>query len=335
MKAKLTADGKFIHIYDYEQQEIEQIRYSFKKRISNWRYHPLVKKKLWNGEFSFIDSKYNLIPIGLYNQLENTAKKFGFEFELEEQESIFDNEIIYEEFEAWVREFFSDHPDHKIGGSKEVRDYQIKSAFNILKARMSCSEIATSAGKTLIMFIIFAYLFSKGIIKNYMIVVPTTSLILQGIEDFNDYNNGKLKFKILGIQAGSKKDKTEYEVIIGTFQSLVKREAEWFSDIDVAVVDECLHPDSMVTMADGTMKRIDEVQIGEFVKTIDESKMIIEDREVEYVYKNLSKEEQMYEIELEDGKILKLTGNHKVLLKDGTYKRIDILNEGDDISIID
>lgn len=53
--------------------------------------------------------------------------------------------------------------------------------------------------------------------------------------------------------------------------------------------------------------------------------------EVEYVYKNLSKNENMYELELEDGKILKLTGNHKVLLTSGIYKRVDELSEEDNI----
>ena len=50
MKARLTTDHKFLHIYEYEEMEIEQVRYTFKKRIQNWRFHPLVKKKNmgWN-----------------------------------------------------------------------------------------------------------------------------------------------------------------------------------------------------------------------------------------------------------------------------------------------
>ena len=39
----------------------------------------------------------------------------------------------------------------------------------------------------------------------------------------------------------------------------------------------------------------------------------------------------MYELELESGKILRLTGNHKVLLTSGIYKRVDELLEEDDI----
>lgn len=45
VKAEVTPDKRFIQIIEATDLEFEQIRYSFKKRISNWRFHPLVKKK--------------------------------------------------------------------------------------------------------------------------------------------------------------------------------------------------------------------------------------------------------------------------------------------------
>jgi hypothetical protein len=45
IKAQLTSDRKFIQLVDFNEMELEQVRYSFKRRISNWRFHPLVKKK--------------------------------------------------------------------------------------------------------------------------------------------------------------------------------------------------------------------------------------------------------------------------------------------------
>ena len=53
--------------------------------------------------------------------------------------------------------------------------------------------------------------------------------------------------------------------------------------------------------------------------------------EVEFVYKNLSKHEYIYELEMLDGSILELTGNHKVKLSDFTYKRVDELDGTEDI----
>jgi len=244
MKVRLTTDKRFLHIYEYTEQEIEQIRFSFKRRIESWRFNPLVKKKVWDGYITYVD-QYNRIPIGLWNELSATCKKFGFELFIDEIDEIVDYNFIYEVFEKWVRDFFKDHPKYKIGGSKEIRDYQISAAFHILKFKMSCSEIATSAGKTLIIFIVFAYLLSKNLIDKYMLVVPNTSLIIQSMEDFDDYNNNKLKYNVQPIHAGTDKSKSKAECIIGTFQSLTKRDEEWFDEVNAICVDEAHYTNSV------------------------------------------------------------------------------------------
>ncbi|MCK9574552.1 MAG: DEAD/DEAH box helicase family protein [Candidatus Pacearchaeota archaeon] len=243
MKAQVTEDGNFIQLTEYTKQEIDQIRFSFKRRIQNWRFHPLVKKKIWDGYIAFID-KYNRIPIGLWNELNVCCKKFEFELDIEGFDSIVDPELTPEIFEAWVWDFFKDHPKHCKGGPKEIRDYQISSVYNILKFKRSSSEIATSAGKTLMIFMMFAYLLDSKKASRYMIVVPNTSLIIQTMEDFEEYNNGKLKFTIQPIHGGTDKRKSDAACVIGTFQSLVKRDADWFDGVDVVCVDEAHYTNS-------------------------------------------------------------------------------------------
>jgi len=39
----------------------------------------------------------------------------------------------------------------------------------------------------------------------------------------------------------------------------------------------------------------------------------------------------MYEIETEDGNILKITGNHKVRMKSGEWKRVEDLSDSDEL----
>jgi len=41
IKAIITPDKKFIQLIDFSEMELEQVRHSFKRRISNWRFHPL------------------------------------------------------------------------------------------------------------------------------------------------------------------------------------------------------------------------------------------------------------------------------------------------------
>jgi len=44
VKAEITPDNRFLQIIECSELEIDQIRHSFKKRISNWRFHPFANK---------------------------------------------------------------------------------------------------------------------------------------------------------------------------------------------------------------------------------------------------------------------------------------------------
>jgi len=231
VKAKLTPDNRFLQIVECNDLELEQIQHSFKKRISNWRFHPLVKKKIWDGYISFID-KYNRVPVGLWNEFTQVCQKFNLEFEIEGLENVVDKNFDEEDFRNWVSDFFSDHP--KI----QPRDYQIDAAVPILKYRRSISEIATSAGKTFIIFMIFAYLYDRKKCGKFLMVVPNTNLIIQTVEDFEVYNNGKLNFTTQMIHGGTDKTKQDIDFIVGTYQSLVKRDKFFFDDIHSICIDE-------------------------------------------------------------------------------------------------
>ena len=112
------------------------------------------KKKIWNGYISFID-KYQRIPVGLWNELNDVCQKYGFKLQVEGINRIIDYEFDESDFRQWVDNFFADHPKIK------PRDYQVNACIPILKYRKSISEIATSAGKTLIIFMMFAYLYDR------------------------------------------------------------------------------------------------------------------------------------------------------------------------------
>lgn len=234
MKATVTPDGRFIQIIEANDTEIEQLQFSFKKRITNWRFHPLVKKKVWDGYITFID-KYQRIPVGLWNELNNVCKTYDFKIEVEGLDTIIDFDFDETDFRNWVADFFADHPKIK------PRDYQVDACIPILKYRRSISEIATSAGKTLIIFMIFGYLYDRKKAGKFLMVVPNTNLIIQTNEDWEVYNNGKLRYLLQMVHGGTDKEKKDVDVIIGTYQTLVKRDREWFDDIYTICVDEAHH----------------------------------------------------------------------------------------------
>lgn len=124
----------------------------------------------------------------------------------------------------------------------EPREYQYKAAWMILKYNCSLSQLATRAGKTLIAYIIFRTMLEKMGCKKILMIVPSIQLVKQGVQDMSEYQEF---FKAEQIWA-----KSEYcdspNLIIGTFQSLVKRadprdpkyDSHFFDGIDVVCCDE-------------------------------------------------------------------------------------------------
>ena len=128
------------------------------------------------------------------------------------------------------------------GINPEPRDYQIKSAWLILKYRRSLSQLATRAGKTLLAYIIFRYMLERGGAHNILMIVPNIQLVRQGVQDMNEYAPF---FTSETVWANG-----EYcegaNLTIGTFQSLVNRldkkskkyNPSFFNKFDVICVDE-------------------------------------------------------------------------------------------------
>lgn len=231
MKLIVTEDLKYLRIAEAEELELEQLNFSLKKRIRGWFFNPLVKKKIWDGYVYFC--KNNFIPIGLWSEVVKLGETYSFPVDIEGLERIIDTNFDEPGFRKWVEEFFSDHPKYK------ARDYQIDSAAAILKHRLCTSEIATSAGKTLITFLVYGYLKSINKIQKMLVIVPNTTLVMQMKDDWEEYNNDKIESMwIRQVYGGAKDNDPKADVIVGTFQSLSKKTLDYFKGINVVFVDE-------------------------------------------------------------------------------------------------
>lgn len=237
MKFKVTEDKKFIQLVDSTELEYEQIQHSFTKKPDNWF---ILKKKIphWDGEIKFID-KFSRIPIGLWQEVKKLCDKYNFHLEIEGAEFILNKEYNKKDFYDWVDEYFKDSGDFK------PRDYQIEGASKILKYRFCTEEISTSGGKTLIIFLIFKYLYEKKIINKMLCVVPNIGLVTQTEEKFYEYEdicNKKPNWKSRCVFSGAKKKEEDKDnIVFGTFQSLSKKTLDYFSKFDAVCIDETHH----------------------------------------------------------------------------------------------
>lgn len=240
LKFTVSEDQQWLILtHSLDEVEKKQIDISLTKKVHNHFFHPLVKKKIWDGNICFVDKRGPLwrVPIGLWREVMQIGEDYNIKIEIDGLSDVIDSDFTLEKFTAWVDDFFAD-------AEMKPRDYQIETAWKIIKFRYSVSEVATSSGKTLISFMIFAYLKSQGLIRKYMMIAPNTNLVIQGSEDFDDYGLAKLGVKIQQIGGGSKL-RPGCDLIIGTFQSLVKQEAEFFEEVDAVFVDEAHHSNSM------------------------------------------------------------------------------------------
>jgi len=240
VKFQISDDKQWMVLTEaIDEVEKKQVEISLTQKIHNFYFHPLVKKKIWDGSICFIEKKgpHWRIPIGLWREVLQIGEKYNIKIEIEGLDKLIFDEVTLEEFTSWCNEFFE-------GSDKPPRDYQIETAWKIIRFRYSVSEVATSSGKTLIAFMIFAWLKQMGFIRKFLMIVPSTNLVFQGSDDFLDYGIEKIGSKIQQIGGGSK-IREGCDVIIGTFQSLVKQDPEFFDEVDLVFVDEAHHTNSM------------------------------------------------------------------------------------------
>lgn len=102
--------------------------------------------------------------------------------------------------------------------SLEPREYQYKSAYNILCWNRSVSELATRGGKTLIAYMVFRYCIEYLGMKKILAIVPSIQLVKQMYDDFKEYAEF---FKTECIWSGGKLVESS-NFTVGTFQSLIK-----------------------------------------------------------------------------------------------------------------
>jgi superfamily II DNA or RNA helicase len=230
MELSLTENKQLLRVDDATSLELEQLNISLTKRIDSWRFNPLVKKGVWDGYITYIkDDKW--IPAGLWKEVMDICKEYRFELKINGISELFDRGINQESFQSWVDDFFED-------SDITPRDYQVEAAYNILKFRKCLSELATSAGKTLISFLTVAYILEKQKAEKILFIVPNVSLVIQASEDFADYNyRNQVNIKIQQIYSGQK-IRAGRNVVIGTYQSLIKKKAEYFDQFDAVIIDE-------------------------------------------------------------------------------------------------
>jgi len=344
MKLVITEDKSAIILKESSHEEFHQLKLHLTRKVENYHFKKRHKMGLWNGEIDHF--KNGIIRYGLWKEVYRCCKEHGYKFDVDKNAFPFDLNIKIEDVQQFCTEFYKGYKvqptENNPDGIFLPYEHQVDAVFNMLKYKFGLVEVATAGGKTLIfatfMFYILTHINPNAV---FLLIVPRMSLVTQFYDDIIDYNIGfnkeqenPLNLKIEEVFSDKPRKVREGEIpniYISTYQSLINYPKEFYDKFDVVVTDECLHPNTLIEMSDGSQKMIKNIIIGDNVWTFNELTKEKEIKEVDYVYKNMSKSEQMYELELENDEVIYITGNHKVLLKNGIWKRVDNLLENDDI----
>jgi RecA/RadA recombinase len=155
--------------------------------------------------------------------------------------------------------------------------------------------------------------------KPMMIVLDSLGM-LSTAKEMNDVAEGK-----------NTRDMTRAQVIKGTFRVLTlklgKAKIPMIMTNHTYDVVGCLSDTASVLMEDGTTKLISEIVVGDRVKTLGGGSSVSELFSYDV--------SDAVEVELSDGTVIRATPNHKFLTRDGIWKPISELSEGEEILTVE
>ena len=217
----IHSDEEYVHreLADYFTFEVPEAKYLKK----NPRY------KYWDGTIRLYSPATGDLYHGLMTHVQEWADEKQYTVEYEKNDWYGD----VEDDNKFVSPAGVKHFMDKICNIKP-RPYQYKAVYEALKYNRKLLLSPTGSGKSLMIYSIVRYYAATA--KKILIVVPTTSLVEQMVNDFISYGWNANDF-VHKIYSGKDKN-TDKPIIISTWQSIYKFPKRYFDDIDCVIGDE-------------------------------------------------------------------------------------------------
>jgi len=219
-----------------ERNIAEELNNTFKFRPPNYQFTPSFKNKMWDGYIKL----FNIMNYSLYKGLLPSLVDFANEneYNIGIDESVF-SQPHTEYSDEYLHEFISKLDLSARNKAITPKSYQ----FDAFKKCVNDSRLVilspTSSGKSLVIYMTMMFHLKHNPGK-VLIVVPTTSLVEQMYNDFEDYaKNIPVKIESVVHRVYSGKEKTtKLPVTISTWQSIYRLKKQWFDDYSAVLLDE-------------------------------------------------------------------------------------------------
>ncbi len=228
----VSQDLQTINIQYESILEKEQMAVSMKKFIRNAKFRARGR---WKGDVFFLYKNGTEAKIGMWHKIKGVCDKFGFPFKVYGLKAhVFHEDITEDEVRWFCMELMKGHPQ-----IRTIRDRQISAVYKLVKFRYCLGNLATSAGKSLIIFLYIMFLRHKKLLNKVVLICHDADSVIQLHDEFVMYANAKFKLYAAMVHGGTKvTDIRDHKIIIGNFQTLSNRPVEFFRDIDIVIADE-------------------------------------------------------------------------------------------------
>jgi reverse gyrase len=213
-----------------------ELKEFFSFYVDNYWFSPKYKAKIWDGKISLFNWQQHTLPIGLLNQFIKFCEQFNYEYHFNFQKEEFINEISDDDFEKFYDMIFCN-------STYSPRDYQDDCIKKSLRKKRGIIESPTGSGKSLSIYTIIRFLLGTCEGKILMIV-PNINLVNQFFNDCKDYGWEHAESHCSLVFHNSKKMNWNLPIIISTWQSLIKKDENFFQQFQAVVVDECHQSDN-------------------------------------------------------------------------------------------
>jgi len=234
----------------------------------------------WDGWIHLYDARNGTFPYGLLNDVIDMLCAEEVDFTIDDQRSF---------------RSFDPLPAIRI---PSLRDYQTEAMIKAIEVKRGVICLPTGSGKTRTAIAIIARLRLPA-----LFFVHKKELLYQT----KDTLEKEFKTKIGQVGDGE----TDIQPItVAMVQTASRLPQELFRDYGVAIFDECLPGNVMITMSNGIAKRIDAITIGDSVASYSHDRTVIEPNLVTQIY--CTARTEILKITLANGMVLKVTPDHKI-----------------------
>lgn len=221
-------DQSFVGVHSPDRKTMVTIKEELSYYKPGYFFDPRFKRGIWDGQITFLDK--GIFPVGLLPKVINALKQYNIQSKLDFQinEILDRHEAKEEDFLEFFKEGFA------------LRDYQKESSIKALAAGRGVVVAATSAGKSAIIYAVARFLHEQK--RKILIMVPSELLVKQLWEDFTLVTDKagygwKDGAKHVGL-VYSKKKEFHKQIVIGTYQSIMRLPPEELQKFEAVLVDE-------------------------------------------------------------------------------------------------